>query len=448
MEMSKAVFADEPMMSTKSTPRWSRRNSKYLFILTGMMGIIVLSLLANCQRYGKRNLQSSFIAHHPASGPNPMYFSGNGSLDSHTISSIQNSSLGFERILVINLPTRADRVDGLRLSASLTGIKFAVVPGVQDKDLVTAALPYVWPTGKEPGRGSWRAHMNALNTIVDEGLSSALILEDDIDWDVNIKSQLSLIAQGTQQLGFDSNRRANKTSKLPLHSPYGDDWDVLWLGHCASELRHPADRFLIANDPTVPPPNHRWDLWQPGFNNVNVTSSTRVVSANNNAVCTLAYAVSYAGAQKILYHMGTKPFEDPFDLGLRTLCDARDKYKNDVRFQCLHVWPSLMNSFRPAGKSNAGDSDNNGKQDEAGKVRGNSYAFNTVKSSRMNLGRLINGEEPLPQWKDVEQWQGVEGFARVETRFQERGWWTGDEREIDLTAHYQKPPQYDALEFD
>ena len=347
---------------------------------------------------------------------------------------------------MINLPARTDKIDGLRLSASLTGINFTISPGIEDGDVATAALPYAWPAGEEPGMGAWRAHMNAMNTIVSKHLSSALILGDDIDWDVNIKTQLSLVAQGTQILTSESDKRAGRAINQPLHSPYGDNWDVLWLGHCASELRHPTDRFLIANDPTVPPPNCRWNMWQLGFNNEGVTNSTRVVSSNNQALCTLAYAVSYAGAQKILYHMGTKPFQDPFDMGLKSLCDARDKHSNDVRFECLHVWPSLINSFRPAGKGEKSDSDINGKEDGEAKGRKDSFEFNTVYSARMNIGRLINGEEPLPQWADMAEWHDVVRGRGVETTFQKRGWWNGDEVNIDLSAHYEKPPRYDALE--
>ena len=111
--------------------------------------------------------------------------------------------------MVVNLPSRTDNVDALRLAASLTDIKFSVAPGVLDKDVAVATLPYVWPGGEESGMRAWRAHMDALNKVVRESLSSALILEDDIDWDVDIKRQLPPIAQGTRQLGMELVRRAN-----------------------------------------------------------------------------------------------------------------------------------------------------------------------------------------------------------------------------------------------
>lgn len=433
---SPALFENKFAFPVQVLSRWFKQYRIHLFICAAISSILIIYHLDGYRGFITQNKGSPSLTHYTVGA------------HSSEIAPVQNSSLGFERILVINLPTRTDKIDALRLSASLTGINFTLVPGVLDEDVAVAALPYVWPAGEEPGMGAWRAHMNALNMVIRDGLSSALILEDDIDWDVHVKNQLPPIAHGTRQLGIERLKRVNKTSQIPPHSPYGDDWDVLWLGHCASELRHPADRFLIANDPTVPPANHRWNMWQPGFNDVDVTNSTRVVSANNQALCTLSYAVSYAGAQKILYHMGTKPYKDPYDMGLKSLCDARDKHKYDVQLECLHVWPSLMNSYRPAGKSDAGDSDINGPNKNDSRVRQNGYVFNTVTSARMNLGRLLNGEEPLPQWKDLNDWQDVEEGTEVETRYQEKGWWNGDEMTVDLSAHYENPPRFDAIQTD
>ena len=81
-------------------------------------------------------------------------------------------------------------------------------------------------------------------------------------------------------------------------------------------------------------------------------------------------------------------------------------------------------------------------------VRTNGYVFNIVTSMRMNVGRLLKGEEPLPQWIDLKDWQDVDDRAGVEMTFQERSWWNDDEMTIDLSAHYEKPPRFDALQID
>jgi GR25 family glycosyltransferase involved in LPS biosynthesis len=38
-----------------------------------------------------------------------------------------------------------------------------------------------------PALGIWRAHANVWRYIIDNNIQSALIIEDDVDWDVNIK---------------------------------------------------------------------------------------------------------------------------------------------------------------------------------------------------------------------------------------------------------------------
>jgi len=80
-------------------------------------------------------------------------------------------------------------------------------------------------------------------------LSSALIFEDDAEWDATIKSQLVELARGLHYL------QGIQTSELgSLHSPYGDDWDVLWIGYCGAKSRSGDHHYYIThNDPTVVP---------------------------------------------------------------------------------------------------------------------------------------------------------------------------------------------------
>ena len=66
----------------------------------------------------------------------------------------------FQKIFVINLPSRTDHRDAVSLAAALTDLQIDYVDGVFEVD--EKSLP---PGGKEtkldPGAlGNWRAHMN------------------------------------------------------------------------------------------------------------------------------------------------------------------------------------------------------------------------------------------------------------------------------------------------
>ncbi len=85
-------------------------------------------------------------------------------------------------------------------------------------------------------------------------VASALILEDDADWDIGIRAQLAQLAKGSRYLqGVEESERTN--------SVYGDNWDLMWVGHCGSWTNHEDKRrWVIENDPTVEPPPARHDF--------------------------------------------------------------------------------------------------------------------------------------------------------------------------------------------
>lgn len=49
----------------------------------------------------------------------------------------------FEKVFVINLASRTDKLDAMRLSASLSGFNFEVIKGNLGKDIPEKALPGV-----------------------------------------------------------------------------------------------------------------------------------------------------------------------------------------------------------------------------------------------------------------------------------------------------------------
>ena len=177
-----------------------------------------------------------------------------------------------------------------------------------------------------------------MRRIVKQNLTSALILEDDIDWDIRVKSQMTDFARAARLLvqplagTFDEHLdptwprpRAPSEGHVdltlddqhavtqPTDSPFGDirRWDLLWLGHCGTRFPRgtdenvPLGRIAIA-DTTVPEPRHL-DM---ELGNDELSSEypphTRVVSRARVNTCSLAYGVSQPGARRLLYELAVR----------------------------------------------------------------------------------------------------------------------------------------------
>ncbi|RYO82952.1 hypothetical protein DL762_006374 [Monosporascus cannonballus] len=263
-------------------------------------------------------------------------------------SDVFNETLGFEKVFVIGLPERSDNRDALSLMTSVTGFRLTWIDGVHGSSTPDKALPFGWDRKLMPDThlGSWRSHINAIRLIVEDGLSSALIMEDDMDWDVHLKTQLSQFAPAAQTLEAGFHR--NQTLASP--SPYGRDWDLLWLGSCATTFDAQLPEHLRIPE---------------------AERDGRQVLIRDN-VYSFAYALSAAGARKALRYLGLEGQHKPFDNHPSDLCRLR------------------ADGMR-------GDSDIGGS---SGGVRELGFTENMLHSTRLNLANLIRGLEPEQQWED------------------------------------------------
>jgi hypothetical protein len=265
--------------------------------------------------------------------------------------------------------------------------------------------------------------------IVDKNISSALILEDDADWDIRIKSQMRDFARASRLLvqplpgtndnfldpswpephagsedpkSFDINQ---DLTGEPTSSPYGDldRWGMLWLGHCgcrfpwAADKNVPLGRAVIPNDISVPSKrriNMGSDIWYGDSQLLEqYPDHTRVVSRSRVNTCSLGYAVSQAGAQRLLYELGIHKVDGPFDMMLRSVCDG---VRGRDLMICLSPQPQLFQHHRPAGpKSRWSDiEDKDGENEEP-------YSINIRWSTRSNFQRLISGStDYIDPYKD------------------------------------------------
>lgn len=317
-------------------------------------------------------------------------------------------------------------------------------------------------------------------------------MEDDVDWDVRIKNQLQVFAEAARAFtqpaapqtcvarsardcdGKKQHRKVplaqtesfnpptatdNTVVELTVSrlrvgnlkatsSPYGDDWDVLWLGHCGTEFptaassspkskqpplppTHPNTgyqpktnaegsvslpplRVIIPDDPTVPQPQHLkphpFALADPLGEDY--PPHTRVVHASRGTICTQAYAVSQQGARKLLYQFGLQSLTAGWDLVLKDWCDG-GYFSADLGEEgakkprprqpiCVTVQPPLFSHHY--GKASASDIMSPGGGFLNGKTKGEMTPYIRY-SVRLNMGKLVEGvtdlEDLVDQFPDV-----------------------------------------------
>lgn len=156
-----------------------------------------------------------------------------------------------------------------------------------------------------------------------EELSSVLILESDVAWDINIRAIMSnfhhhftlllLQLNSTQlprikrvpQTESESVSQAFPDPEDPWHSKH---WDVLYLGHCSeTPLNH--EHMLKYQDEHVSAGKSYYGR---------TLGNERVVRKSGGIACTTGYAITQSGAAKLLLRTATD-LDLPVDLVMASM---------------------------------------------------------------------------------------------------------------------------------
>ncbi|KAK6819637.1 hypothetical protein PG987_016120 [Apiospora arundinis] len=312
---------------------WSRPKRARLVFAVLFSGFFVFILHA---LYLSDNLISSVrlvrspnrrVVHAPPSAPD-------------IIAATTNATLGFEKLLVLSTGP-SWRTRGLEAAAKLTGLEFTIptMPSISDQE-VHDFQQIGNGTLQVPGFGSakaWVAHLHMLQHFIASGLESALIVEDDLDFDTRLRTeQMPLLADNLRAYA------GLRPDDLSARSPYGDAWDLLWLGHCGSEIR----KGLTFADPNRVD-RSRWYIsklietkWGRRKDKLWMPDGLRVIQASG-AVCTWAYAVTRRSAPKVLSVMA-RGDSQAYDVGMLDSCNARVD-----GLRCLTVNPTVLSTYIP-----------------------------------------------------------------------------------------------------
>ncbi|KAJ5819067.1 hypothetical protein N7474_004658 [Penicillium riverlandense] len=303
---------------------------------------------------------------------------------------IRNETLGVQKVFAINKPSRVDRRDNIVLGSTVSDFYVEFIDGVSPEDIDPETYPYNLNSDFKPAQyAARRAHVNVMQRIVHQRLGSAIVFEDDVDWDVTIKTQLQSFALAVRTL--------QKTERARTASPYGDDWDVLWIGHCGVDCRLEEPFFLTPNELTVVPPAH----FLPYLREVprmRRPENSRMACTLNDGVCSNGYAVSQRGAQRILAALSVSPspLADQIDIGaefdvvLGRMC-------GHGYLRCFAPYPSLTGKYREAGLASK-SSDIASAPEKMVEAESHGLMYSTM----LNLNRILNGEPTVHStWDDV-----------------------------------------------
>ncbi|KAI1179123.1 glycosyltransferase family 25 protein [Nemania sp. FL0916] len=282
-----------------------------------------------------------------------------------------NATLGFQKILALSTHP-SWRTRGLQTAANLSGLAIDIPTQPRTPEAFVEAFRSIGandPNIRTPDLGSsraWLAHLDLLKYVVAAGYETALIVEDDVDWDVRVKEQMRLISstvrrfvraeeagerkvktqedgdgekRDTEKRGEGKERGERKGVGGESERPFTTTWDILWLGHCGATFSPSSDPHLSFIDSTVCPPEQYTGWWAPSLR-LTIPPAQRVLQrAGRTTVCTFAYAVTFRGAQNILSLLGSGGGE-AFDVQLSTRCRDRE-------LDCLLVNPQVFQHYEP-----------------------------------------------------------------------------------------------------
>jgi GR25 family glycosyltransferase involved in LPS biosynthesis len=183
--------------------------------------------------------------------------------------------------------------------AAMTDIKLIFINTWTTKP-VHKALPHEHNPGlKVAEYACWRSHADAWRKVIEEGWATAMILEDDADWDGGIHESMALAWDALIEITNDASAQIQANSLV--HSTLWSDerWDIFYTGSC---MDLPGTNHVLINDPHLPKTSTWWidHIYSSYFGGS--TKMRRLIQPSVEPVCTHSYIISQTGARKLLFH--------------------------------------------------------------------------------------------------------------------------------------------------
>ncbi|KAJ1665057.1 hypothetical protein IW140_003790 [Coemansia sp. RSA 1813] len=182
------------------------------------------------------------------------------------------------------MPSRVDRRRNMQALAKFHGLRFDYA---QTFDATRANA-----LGRASGYATngthlacYLSHLGVYKRMVEEGIETALILEDDVDMEIDLKQRHALIMD-------------------QAYKRYKGDWDMLYLGHCTSDASEPGMASLdtangAATASAVPGGNGRAPLFIEPADRAAFLQRDLTLYLAEYPMCLHAYAVTRECAKRL-----------------------------------------------------------------------------------------------------------------------------------------------------
>ena len=239
------------------------------------------------------------------------------------------------------------RRDGLLLASNITEIDITIPNQPKWTDAEVNKLRA--DRDSRISRGSalaWLGHLNALRWFLATDLESVLILEDDVDWDIHLRTQqIPSAAAAIRKLVRDKTSIPGNLNTKPEWNNYwgySSTWDILYLGHCGDIFR-PSSwtsqvQRIIYEDKTLPPRREMHPYTVSFLQSLDIPEYTRMMHQSIFPLCTFGFAVTRNAAYKLLTDIAHKEAEGgtmAYDVRVLEAC-------RDLGFRCWSANPELF----------------------------------------------------------------------------------------------------------
>ncbi|CAA9961303.1 hypothetical protein PTMSG1_04687 [Pyrenophora teres f. maculata] len=272
-----------------------------------------------------------------------VYLQWMSSIEARPMKIPANRTLGFGAVVVVS-KEGSPRREPLLQAANVTDFDITI----PEQPAWTEGDVQRFINGQENAvKGSilaWLGHHNALKWFLASGLETALILEDDVDFDIRLRSvQIPLAASAARRLLPPAPNQHPFSNYASNRSQYWGDqeaWDLLYLGHCGDyfdivdddgpktdrqDYNLTAMPHVLYEDPTMPSWLNLHPFTQSLFRLLGMPERNRVMHRSKFPLCSFGYAVTRPAAERLLNDLAPPKLKKDgaraFDVALLHACN-------------------------------------------------------------------------------------------------------------------------------